>query len=153
MLTETDFKQIKNMILSFYRKHKYFPFVEDLQKEYKIIFPTDLDEQTKDEIDEFVNTVILEEIWKKDTKWAKIMKNILTTHSDLWKEFRKQNSPRFFNEEKFQQLWQEVEILIDQGESKLVEKLVGARSIGIWKASDAFYDMVYAIFPQWNQIR
>ena len=152
MLTEQDLNQIKNMILSFYKKHKYFPFVEDLQKEYSIIFPQDLDEETKNQIDDFVNKIIFEEISKKDTKWWKIMKNILTTHKNLRKEFRKQNSPRFYDEEKFQELWRQMENIIDQGESKLVEKLVGSRSIGIWKASDAWYEMVYAIFPEWNKI-
>ena len=153
MLTEQDLNQIKNMVLSFYKKYKYFPFVEDLQKEYSIIFPQDLDEETKNQIDDFVNKIIFEEISKKDTKWWKIMKNILTTHENLWKEFRKQNSPRFYDEEKFQELWRQMENIIDQGESKLVEKLVGSRSIGIWKASDAWYEMVYAIFPEWNKIK
>ncbi len=153
MLTKNDLNQIKNMVLSFYKKYKYFPFVEDLQKEYSIIFPSDLDEETKNQIDDFVNEIIFEEISKKDTKWWKIMKNILTTHNDLWKEFRKQNSPRFYDENKFQELGKQMENIIDQGESKLVEKLVWSRSIWIWKASDAWYEMVYAIFPEWNKIR
>jgi len=153
MLTKNDLNQIKNMVLSFYKKYKYFPFVEDLQKEYSIIFPSDLDEETKNQIDDFVNEIIFEEISKKDTKWWKIMKNILTTYNDLWKEFRKQNSPRFYDEDKFQELGKQMENIIDQGESKLVEKLVWSRSIWIWKASDAWYDMVYAIFPEWNKIR
>ena len=42
------------------------------------------------------------------------MKNILTTHSDLWKEFRKQNSSRFYDENKFQELGRQMEAIIDQ---------------------------------------
>ena len=81
------------------------------------------------------------------------MSRILKNHEQKWKEFRKLNSDRFFKEERFQVLWKEMENILDQWESKLVEKLVWSRSMWISKASDAWYDMVYAIFPQRNKIR
>ena len=59
MLTEQDKKQIKNLVLSFYKKHNYFPVYDDLSKEYNVFFPEDLDNKTKDEIDEIVNETIL----------------------------------------------------------------------------------------------
>jgi len=152
MLTENDLKQIKNLVLSFYKEKKYFPFVEDLQKKYSILFPNNLDEETKNQIDNFINDIIIEEIKKKKTKWGLIMSNILKHNDDLWKKFRKLNSPRFFEEKKFQELGKKVEKLMFEWEDKLTEKLIGSKSIWIQKASDAWFDMVYAIFPEWNKI-
>jgi hypothetical protein len=153
MLSEKDLEQIKNLVLSFHKKHKYYPFVEDLMKEYALFFPQDLDEETKNQIDNFITEIIEEEINKKDTKGWKLMSKILKTHEKLWKEFRKLNSPRFFNESKFQELGKQIETIMDQWESRLVEKLVWWRSIWIWKASNAWFDMIYAIFPEWNKIK
>ena len=153
MFSESDLKQIKNLVLSFRQNKKYFPFVEDLEKEYSMFFPQDLDDKTKEQINDFINDIIKEEIEKKWTKWWLILSRILKNNQDLWTNFRKLNSERNYNEEDFQTLWKKVEQLIEQWESQLVEKLVWNRSMWITKASDAWYDMVYAIFPEWNKIR
>jgi hypothetical protein len=65
MLTENDLKQIKNLINSFYQKHKYYPFAEDLINEYSIFFPENLDNKIKDQIDELTISIIEEDIAKK----------------------------------------------------------------------------------------
>ena len=153
MLTEQDKKQIKNLVLSFYKKHNYFPVYDDLSKEYNIFFPEDLDNKTKDEIDEIVNETILETIVKKWTKGWEIMKKMLELNNDLWKNFRKLHTKRYFDESKFQELWKKVEEIVLKWEDKLTEKLVGHRSMGIEKTSESWYNMVYAIFPEWNKIK
>jgi hypothetical protein len=65
MFSESDLKQIKNLVLSFRQNKKYFPFVEDLEKEYSMFFPQDLDDKTKEQINDFINDIIKEEIEKK----------------------------------------------------------------------------------------
>ena len=68
MLTENDLKQIKNLVISFYKEKEYFPFVEDLMDKYSLLFPENLDNGTKNQIDDFINTIIMEEISNKKTK-------------------------------------------------------------------------------------
>lgn len=152
MLKETDLKQIWNLVISFYKKKKYFPFVEDLMKEYELFFPQDLSDEDKNQIDDYVNQIIIDTISEKWTKWSAIMLKILKNNEKEWKEFRKLNSSRFFYEKRFKELWKKIEILIMQWEDRLTEKLVWHRSMWIQKASDAWFDMVYAIFPEWNKI-
>jgi len=152
MLTENDLQQIWNLVDSFLKEKKYFPFYEDLSKKYPMFFPADLDENTKNQIDDFINQKILDYLESKKTKWWQIMLKIFKNNDNLWKEFRKLNSQRFFDKEKFKEKWKEIENLLMQGEDRLTEKLVWSRSMWIAKASDAWYDMIYAIFPEWNQL-
>jgi len=152
MFTEKDLKQIRNLVISFYQKHKYFPLSEKLIDEYKMFFPDNLDENIKQEINSFINSVILEEISKKWTKWWQIMLKILKNNDVLWKKFRSLNDDNWIDNKDFQILWKKVETIIEQWESQLTEKLVWDKSMWIERASNAWYDMVYAIFPEWNQI-
>ena len=153
MLTENDLKQIWNLVDSFYKKHKYFPFASDIVKEYSIFFPPEwIDNETKKQIDNFVNEKIIKFLEWKKTKWWAIMLKIFKNNDNLWKEFRKLNSEDYFDENEFQKKWKEIEKLLMQWEDRLTEKLVWWRSMWIAKASDAWYDMVYAIFPEWNKI-
>ena len=64
----------------------------------------DLDQETKNQIDDLVNEIILEQIEAKTTKGGQIMARILQNNEKLWKEFRKLNSQTFFEENKFQEL-------------------------------------------------
>ncbi len=153
MLNENDLKQIKNLILSYYKEKKYFPFVEDLLEKYKMFFPENLDDEIKQQINNLVNEIILEQIEAKKTKGGQIMLRLLQNNEELWKEFRKLNSKEFFKEEKFQEIWVQIEKLILEWEDRLTEKLVWGRSMWIQKASEAWYDMVYAIFPEWNKLK
>ena len=153
MLNENDLKQIKNLILSYYKEKKYFPFVEDLLEKYKIFFPENLDNGVKQQINDLVNEVILEQIEAKKTKGGQIMLRLLQNNEKLWKEFRKLNSKEFFDEKKFQEVWKQIEKLVLEWEDRLTEKLVWSRSMWIQKASESWYDMVYAIFPEWNKLR
>ncbi len=153
MLNENDLKQIKNLILSYYKEKKYFPFVEDLLEKYKIFFPENLDDEVKQQINNLVNEIILEQIEAKKTKGGQIMLRLLQNNEKLWKEFRKLNSKEFFDEKKFQEVWKQIEKLVLEWEDRLTEKLVWSRSMWIQKASESWYDMVYAIFPEWNKLR
>ena len=153
MLNENDLKQIKNLILSYYKEKKYFPFVEDLLKKYFIFFPENLDDEVKQQINNLVNKIILEQIEAKKTKGGQIMLRLLQNNEELWKEFRKLNSKEFFDEKKFQEVWKQIEKLVLEWEDRLTEKLVWSRSMWIQKASESWYDMVYAIFPEWNKLR
>jgi predicted oxidoreductase (fatty acid repression mutant protein) len=112
MLSENDLKQIKNLVLSYYKEKKYFPFADDLMNQYKIFFPDDLDQEIKNQIDDLVNSVILEQIEAKNTKGGQIMMRILQNNDKLWKEFRKLNSKQFFEDKKFQELGKQIEKLI-----------------------------------------
>lgn len=153
MLKEKDLQQIKQLIISYYEKKWYFPFFEDLFKQYGFLFPENIEDEIKDQIDMLTNDIILEKICSKKTKWWIIMSNILKHNDELWKSFRRLNSQRFFNEDKFQKYWKEIENLIQSGEDRLTEKLVWNKSMWISKASESWYDMVYAIFPFWNKIK
>jgi len=153
MLKEKDLEQIKNLIVSYYENKWYFSFFEDLLKEYGFLFPKDINEKTKNQIDKLTEDIILEKIKSKKTKWWLIMSNILKNNDELWKNFRKLNSSRFFNEVKFQDYWKKIEYLMQAGEDKLTEKLLWYKSIWISKASESWYNMVYAIFPLWNKIK
>jgi len=153
MFSENDLKQIKNLVNSFYTKHKYYPLAENLIQEYQIFFPENLDQETIDQIDNLINEIIVENISKKWTKWWKIMSKILKYNENLWKDFRKLNKENLTTSEEFQKLWKKMERLIEQWESQLTEKLIWDKSMWIEKASNAWYDMVYAIFPEWNQIK
>ena len=153
MFTESDLKQIKNLVLSFVKSKGYFPFVEDLMKTYSMFFPQDLTPEEKNQINDLVNEIILEWLNSKKTKWSMILWKIFERNENLWKEFRALNNETNFDEEKFQKLGKQMEQLIMAWEDKLTEKLVWARSMWIQKASDAWYNMVYAIFPLWNKIR
>ena len=152
MLTENDLKQIWNLVDSFLEKHKYFPFYEDLAQNYPMFFPEDLDENIKKQIDEFINIKILKYLEWKKTKWWLIMYKIFKNNDSLWKDFRKLNSKRYFDKNQFNEKWKEIEKLLMQWEDRLTEKLVGSKSMWILKASDAWYNMIYAIFPEWNQL-
>ncbi len=153
MLNENDLKQIKNLILSYYKEKKYFPFVEDLLEKYKMFFPENLDDKVKKQINDLVNETILEQIEAKKTKGGQIMLRLLQNNDELWKEFRKLNSKKFFEEKKFQEIWKQIEKLVFEWEDRLTEKLVWGRSMWIQKASEAWYDMVYGIFPEWNKLK
>jgi len=153
MLNENDLKQIKNLILSYYKEKKYFPFVEDLLEKYKMFFPENLDNDVKQQINDLVDKIILEQIEAKKTKGGQIMLRLLQNNEKLWKEFRKLNSREFFEEKKFQEIWKKIEKLVLEWEDRLTEKLVWSRSMWIQKASEAWYDMVYAIFPEWNKLK
>ena len=153
MLKEKDLLQIKNLVVSYYENKWYFPFFEDLLKDYSFLFPKDIDEEIKNQIDKLTEDMIFEKIKSKKTKWWLIMLNILKNNDELWKEFRKLNSSRFFNEEKFQKYWKEMENLIQTGENRLTEKLLWNKSMWIAKASESWYNMVYAIFPLWNKLK
>lgn len=153
MLSKKDLEQLKNLIISYYENKWYFPFFEDLIKYYGFLFPEDIDKEIKDQIDELTVDIIFEKIQSKKTKWWFIMSNILKHNDELWKSFRRLNSQRFFNEDKFQHYWKKIENLIQSGEDKLTEKLVWNKSMWISKASESWYNMVYAIFPLWNKIK
>jgi len=153
MFNENDLKQIRNLVESFLKNKWYFPFVEDLMTTYSMIFPQDLSEKEKKQINDFVNEIILDYVKGKWTKWWQIMQKILERNDELWKEFRKLNSEESFEDWKFQELWKKIEYLIERWEDQLTEKLVWWRSMWIQKASDAWYNMVYAIFPLWNKIK
>jgi len=153
MFTEQDLKQIKNLILSFNKEKKYFPFADELIKKYSIFFPNNIDNETKSKIDDFINSIILEEVEHKKTKWWQILFKILKNNNNLWKNFRKLNYHLFYDDDKFQELWKQMEKLVFDGESRLTEKLVWNRSMWIQKASDAWYNLIYSIFPNWNKIK
>ena len=153
MFTENDLKQIKNLVESFLKSKWYFPYAEDLMKTYSLVFPQDLTEEEKQQINDFVNQLILDWVKWKKTKWGQILTKILERNEKLWKDFRALNNEANFEDKKFQELGKQVENLIMRWEDQLTEKLVGWRSMGIQKASDAWYNMVYAIFPLWNKIR
>ena len=104
MLNENDLKQIKNLILSYYKEKKYFPFVVDLLEKYKMFFPENLDNDVKQQINDLVNKIILEQIEAKKTKGGQIMLRLLQNNEELWKEFRKLNSKEFFEDKKFQEI-------------------------------------------------
>jgi len=152
MFTEHDLKQIKNLVMSFLKTKNYFPFVEDLAKYYSF-FPQDLTLEEKKQLEEFINNTILEWLKAKKTKWSSILLKIFERNEELWKEFRKLNNEEAFDEEKFQKLWKQMENLVLKWEDQLTEKLIWRQSIWISKASDAWYAMVYVIFPLWNKIR
>ena len=122
-------------------------------KTYSLVFPQDLTEEEKQQINDFVNQLILDWVKWKKTKWGQILTKILERNEKLWKDFRALNNEANFEDEKFQELGKQVENLIMKWEDQLTEKLVGWRSMWIQKASDAWYNMVYAIFPLWNKIK
>ncbi len=152
MLEEKDLLQIKNLIISYYENNWYFPFFEDLYKKYDFLFPENIDEKIKNQIDDFTNSIILKKIENKKTKWWIIMSKILNKNK-FWVEFRKLNSSRFFKEDEFQKLWKEMEYIIESWETKLTERLMWTKSVWIAKTSESWYSMVYAIFPLWNKIK
>ena len=152
MFTEQDLKQIKNLVMSFLKAKNYFPFVEGLEKYYSF-FPKDLTIEEKKKLEEFINSIILEWLKAKNTKWASILLKIFERNKDLWREFRKLNNEENFDEEKFQKLWKQMENLVLKWEDQLTEKLIWSKSIWISKASNSWYTMIYAIFPLWNKIR
>ncbi len=152
MFSENDLKQIKNLVKSFLNTKKYFPFVEDLMKEYQVIFPQDLSDEEKEQIENFINQLILDYLKSKHTKGSKILLNIFQRNDELWKQFRKLNNENNFNDSEFKKIWKQMEELIMKGEDQLTEKLVWSKSMGIQKASDAYYDLVYAVFPLWNKL-
>jgi len=152
MFSENDLKQIKNLVKSFLNTKKYFPFVEDLMKEYQVIFPQDLSDEEKEQIENFINQLILDYLKSKHTKGSKILLNIFQRNDELWKKFRKLNNENNFNDSEFKKIWKQMEELIMKGEDQLTEKLVWSKSMGIQKASDAYYDLVYAVFPLWNKL-
>ena len=153
MLNENDLKQIKNLILSYFQEKKYFPFVEDLLEKYKMFFPENLDDKVKNQINDLVNETILEYIEAKKTKGGQIMLRLLQNNEELWKDFRNLNSREFCGKKEFQEVWKKIEKLVFEWEDRLTEKLVWGRSMWIQKASEAWYDMVYAIFPEWNKLK
>ena len=153
MLNENDLKQIKNLILSYHKGKKYFPFVEDLLEKYKMFFPENLDDEVKKQINDLVNETILEYVEAKKTKGGQIMLRLLQNNEELWKDFRNLNSREFCGKKEFQEVWKKIEKLVFEWEDRLTEKLVWGRSMWIQKASEAWYDMVYAIFPEWNKLK
>ena len=153
MLNENDLKQIQNLILSYHKEKKYFPFVEDLLEKYKMFFPENLDDEVKRQINDLVSETILEYVEAKKTKGGQIMLRLLQNNDKLWKDFRNLNSREFCGKKEFQELWKQIEKLVFEGEDRLTEKLVWGRSMWIQKASEAWYDMVYAIFPEWNKLK
>jgi len=50
--------------------------------------------------------------------------------------------------ELIEKIEKQIEKLVFEWEDRLTEKLVWGRSMWIQKASEAWYDMVYAIFPE-----
>lgn len=153
MLKKEDLIQIESLIKSFFKSNWYFPFAEDLSKKYSLLFPEEISDSQKDQIDDLTNIIILTNIESKNTKWASIMLSILEKNEKLRKDFRKLNSIRFFEEDKFQDLWKQVEALMINGEDKLTAKMLGAKTMWISKVSESRYDMVYAIFPERNKIK
>lgn len=152
-LNEQDLEQLNNLIIAFFKKYETFPFVEDLLKEYAFLFPENISNQDKEQIENLINETIITTIQMKNTKGWNIMFDILQKNEQLRKDFRKLNSDLFFEDNNFQKLWKQIEMLMMNGEDKLTAKMLGAKTMWISKVSESRYDMVYAIFPARNKIK
>jgi hypothetical protein len=148
----SEIEQIKNVLTNLENSKKRIPYFSDLQQ-HPVFWPifSNLSEKEKKEINEVIKLYIQEKLETiKKTKGWQLFARFAESNPDLFREFRELNS-EWTDNNKFQELWKQVETEMFKLEGILTEKMLKQEK---WldKVIDSFYNIVYLFFPRFNEV-
>lgn len=150
LMKESYRNQIELIIKNFHSQKKYIPLLSDLQHD-TVYGPFFLSMTADDIVD--IRTIMCDYIKQfvnaRPSKWARYIKRFMENEPELFRWLRDAHDD--VDSEIFQTLWKKVEKEMFELENLLTSRMAGHLD-GIAKTIESFYDIVYAIYPRYNQI-
>ena len=152
-MKQPEIDQIKTLISNLEEAKKKIPYLADLKSHpiFGSAFSDLTPKQTK-EIQNLIDGYISEKLQNiKKTKWGQLFSRFAESNPELFRDFRELNNPENTDAKNFQALGKKVEFEMFKLEGALTERML-KQERWLDKVVDAFYTIVYAFFPRFNEI-
>lgn len=152
-MTESEIRQIQNIITNLEEKHGHIPYFSELEN-HAIFWPIfkSLDEDERANIKKIIDEYIVSKIESMKTKWGLLFKRFWEVNPELFWQFRDLNEKEENIEKpEFHEAGKKIEQEMFKLEGILTERMFKQEK---WldKVVGSFYNIVYSFFPKYGRI-
>jgi len=153
MLSNENKIQLRQIVSNIDENTQRVPYIQDIiTHPIYGAFLQWLKKEEREELQQIIRNYIIQKIESLTTKWGQLFQRFYENHEDLFRSFRDLNSDEnMLQIKEFHEEGKKVEKEMFELENILTAKMM-KNAQWLEKTIDAFYTIVYSVFPLYSQI-